>query len=163
QSRRRRDRAPRRSGRPCCGRSRRRDSPTWHARARRPRHRAAPPPRPLSLTLIWTRTLVALLLAAVLTTSARALDFTPCTEQGHEALDCATLLVPIDRDGTVPGTIGLHVERLRGQPPDLPVLVALAGGPGQSATSVPWDRALTTVRDTVQLVVFDQRGTGLSG
>jgi pimeloyl-ACP methyl ester carboxylesterase len=113
--------------------------------------------------MIWTRTITALLLAAVVTAPARALDFTPCTEQGHEAFDCATLPVPIDRDGTVPGTIDLHVERLRGQPPDLPVLVALAGGPGQSATSVRWDRVLTTVRDAVQLVVFDQRGTGLSG
>jgi hypothetical protein len=65
--------------------------------------------------MIWTRTLTALLLAAVLTRPAGALDFTPCTEQGHEAFDCASLPVPIDRDGTVPGTIGLHVERLRGQ------------------------------------------------
>jgi pimeloyl-ACP methyl ester carboxylesterase len=104
------------------------------------------------------------LLLGVLATPARALDFTPCAEADHAAFDCATLPVPIDRDGVVPGTISLHVERLRGQAPDLPVLVALAGGPGQSATSLGSDfaSALRGALDRVQLVLFDQRGTGLS-
>jgi len=57
--------------------------------------------------------------------------------------------------------IDLHVERLRGQAPGLPVLVALAGGPGQSATSVAWHDALKGALGAVQLVVFDQRGTGV--
>jgi len=72
--------------------------------------------------------------------------------------------VPIDRAGVVPGTIDLRVERLRGQAPGLPVLVALAGGPGESATSVAsaFAEELEDVLDTVQLVVFDQRGTGWS-
>jgi pimeloyl-ACP methyl ester carboxylesterase len=105
------------------------------------------------------------LLLVLLTTPARALDFTPCTEPGHAQFACATLPVPVDRSGAVPGTIGLHVERLRGQAPDRPVLLALAGGPGQSATSVATGFAgeLEDVLDAVQLVVFDQRGTGVSG
>src|SRR5262249_59347267 len=49
-------------------------------------------------------TATALLLAAVLAPPARALDFTQCTEPRHEGFDCATLPVPIDRDGMVPGT-----------------------------------------------------------
>jgi pimeloyl-ACP methyl ester carboxylesterase len=106
------------------------------------------------------------LLLAVLTTPARALDFTPCAEEGHEEFDCATLPVPVDHAGTVPGTIDLHVERLRGQAPDLPVLVALAGGPGESATSYAVDvfaDELQEALNPVQLVAFDQRGTGWSG
>ena len=50
----------------------------------------------------------------------------PCTEPHHEGFDCATLPVPIDRDGTVPGTIDLHVERQRGKE-GRPVLVSVAG------------------------------------
>ena len=102
------------------------------------------------------------LLLAVLATPARALDFAPCTEGGHEAFDCAILPVPIDRDGVVPGTISLHVERLRGRAPDLPVLVALAGGPGDSATFLASAFAEQLEDVPIQLVVFDQRGTGWS-
>jgi pimeloyl-ACP methyl ester carboxylesterase len=108
----------------------------------------------------------ALCLLALFATPARALDFAPCTEPGHAAFDCATLPVPIDRDGVVPGTIDIHVERRRGQAPGLPVLVALAGGPGAAATGDFDDDGVEELGhafDAVQLVVFDQRGTGLSG
>jgi pimeloyl-ACP methyl ester carboxylesterase len=108
----------------------------------------------------------ALCLLGVLATPARALDFAPCDEPGHAAFDCATLPVPIDRNGVVPGTIDIHVERRRGQAPGLPVLVALDGGPGASATEGFNDAGVEQLGhafDAVQLVVFDQRGTGLSG
>ena len=55
----------------------------------------------------------------------------------------ATVTVPLDRSGRVPGTVKLHVERAAGQGPAVEALrrgrakgalVALAGGPGQPAT-----------------------------
>jgi pimeloyl-ACP methyl ester carboxylesterase len=108
---------------------------------------------------------VALLMWVTLAAPAWALDFAPCAEAGHEAFDCATLTVPLDRSGTVAGTVDLSIERLRQPTADLPVLLALAGGPGQSATS--FDAVFAAVFDGVldryQLVVFDQRGTGRSG
>jgi pimeloyl-ACP methyl ester carboxylesterase len=107
----------------------------------------------------------ALALLALTATPARALDFSPCAETGHEAFDCAILPVPIDRDGMVPGTIDLHVERQRGKE-GRPVLVSVAGGPGYSSTAYrPKDdlQDLTDLGYDVQLVVVDQRGTGLSG
>ncbi|HJW70762.1 MAG TPA: alpha/beta fold hydrolase [Candidatus Binatia bacterium] len=104
----------------------------------------------------------ALLLLALITTPARALDFAPCAETGHEAFDCATLPVPIDRDGSVPGSIDLHVERQRGKD-WLPVLVSVAGGPGYSSTAYRPKDDLKDLGYDVQLVVVDQRGTGRSG
>ncbi len=91
--------------------------------------------------------------------------FSPCTEPGHEAFECTTLPVPLDRTGAVAGTVALHVERLRRASPPSRVLIALAGGPGQSATSVAsiFADVFADIRDDYQLVVFDQRGTGLSG
>jgi hypothetical protein len=78
----------------------------------------------------------ALCLLAFFATPGRALDFAPCAEAGHAGFDRATLPVPIDRNEVVPGTIDIHVERRRGQAPGLPGLVALAGGPGASATAL---------------------------
>src|SRR5262249_26909402 len=108
-----------------------------------------------------------LVLAAVLAAepALAALDFAPCTESGHEAFDCATLDVPLDRAGVAPGTITLSVERLREEGPARPILIALAGGPGQSATSFAstFAQVFGDALDRYQLVVFDQRGTGRSG
>jgi len=107
----------------------------------------------------------ALVLLALIASPARALDFASCAEPRHEGFDCATLPVPIDRDGMVPGTIDLHVERQRGKD-GLPVVVSVAGGPGYSSTAYrPKDdlEDLEELGYAVQLVVVDQRGTGLSG
>jgi pimeloyl-ACP methyl ester carboxylesterase len=97
--------------------------------------------------------------------AASGLEFAPCSEAGHETFDCATLSVSLDRAGAVPGIVPLSIERLRQDGPPRPVLVALAGGPGQSATSLDavFARVLAGVLDRYQLVVFDQRGTGRSG
>jgi pimeloyl-ACP methyl ester carboxylesterase len=115
-----------------------------------------------------TRHLTAAVLAAsclVGGPAAAQLAFTPCTEPGQEAFDCATLPVPLDRSGGVAGTVALHVQRLRRAAPPARVLVALAGGPGESATSASdlFVENFEAVLDAYQLVVFDQRGTGLSG
>lgn len=78
---------------------------------------------------------------------------------------CATVTVPIDRSGAVPGTIGLRVRTeapATGAPTG--TILALAGGPGQAATPII-GRIQATLKGalrTRQLVTFDQRGTGSS-
>jgi len=112
----------------------------------------------------WIARLTRLAMLAM-TSGAWALDFASCTEPGHEAFDCASLDVPIDRAGSVPGKITLSIERKRQDGPPRPLLVALAGGPGQSATSLfaTFAAVFRDALDAYQLVVFDQRGTGRSG
>ena len=82
---------------------------------------------------------------------------------------CGQVVVPLDRTGTTPGTISLHVEELPAVGTPRGVMFLLAGGPGQgSAQSFALGNA-----DEVQffqflfpgytLVAFDNRGTGKSG
>ncbi|HEX6618429.1 MAG TPA: hypothetical protein VF024_02155, partial [Solirubrobacteraceae bacterium] len=52
---------------------------------------------------------------------------------GQDEFGCATLDVPLDRTGTTPGTVPLHYAIQRQGPKK--VLIALSGGPGQSAVS----------------------------
>jgi pimeloyl-ACP methyl ester carboxylesterase len=80
---------------------------------------------------------------------------------------CARLAVPLDRSGATPGRVSLFIGRVRArEQPRRGAVVALAGGPGQSASLAfgidglgPLEHALRR-RD---LIVFDQRGTGRSG
>jgi pimeloyl-ACP methyl ester carboxylesterase len=83
-------------------------------------------------------------------------------------LQCGVVNVPIDRTRQVPGSIPIHVARGRaripsGQPRG--AVIALAGGPGQAALPLleGYADALGPALRTRDLVVFDQRGTGLSG
>jgi pimeloyl-ACP methyl ester carboxylesterase len=93
-----------------------------------------------------------------------ALRFRPC---GGYGFACARLNVPLDRAGTVPGGISLHVKRIRAQRrPRRGATFVLAGGPGQSATDAFDGDALGQLfaaYRTRDLVVYDQRGTGRSG
>jgi pimeloyl-ACP methyl ester carboxylesterase len=83
--------------------------------------------------------------------------------RGQDEFGCATLDVPLDRTGTMPGTVPLHYAVQRRGPKK--ILIALSGGPGQSAVSsassfaISLDPALRRYR----LAVLDQRGTGKSG
>ena len=89
--------------------------------------------------------------------------FKPCAPASP--LLCASLTVPLDRSGATPGTVKLHVERLRSSGRRDGALLALAGGPGEAASPYIFDWALdfrSALRNR-DLVVFDQRGTGLSG
>ena len=89
--------------------------------------------------------------------------FKPCAPASP--LLCASLTVPLDRSGATPGTVKLRVVRLRAGGRRDGVLLALAGGPGEAATPYVFDWAFD-FRSALQnrdLVVFDQRGTGLSG
>lgn len=118
-----------------------------------------------------TLALAAVLVTLLAPSAARAegLDWRPCKER----LGCATLTVPLDRSGAVPGSVKLAVQRQpvrRGQRRGVTVL--LAGGPGQSAISAydpSFDYGDGTYAQYAALapgndvVVFDQRGTGRSG
>lgn len=87
----------------------------------------------------------------------------PCGNSNVQA--CGHLTVPLDPTGTVPEVITLAMRRQRapvGQAKD--AVIALAGGPGQAAipfTSV-FSALLGPILSTRDLIVFDQRGTGLS-
>jgi pimeloyl-ACP methyl ester carboxylesterase len=101
-------------------------------------------------------------LAAVAPASAGAAPaLSPC--RGQDDFGCATIDVPLDRTGVTPGTVSLHYAIQRRGPRK--VLIALSGGPGQSAVTsassfaISLDPALRRYR----LAVLDQRGTGKSG
>ena len=93
-----------------------------------------------------------------------ALDFGPCQEPGQEDFECATLAVPLDYLSRA-GVVMLHVQRLRRSEQPAGLVIALAGGPGQAATPIgpQFEEELAPLLDGRQFVVFDQRGTGLSG
>ena len=61
-----------------------------------------------------------------------AAPFAPCP--GSQQLLCAQIDVPLDRSGSVPGTVSLLVQELPADGTPRGVLIMLAGGPGQSGT-----------------------------
>src|SRR5439155_23784119 len=77
---------------------------------------------------------------------------------------CARLSVALDHRGTAPGTLDLSLMRLHAPGPARPVILALSGGPGESATVSfrDWARRTRAARRRYDLVVYDQRGTGRS-
>ena len=92
------------------------------------------------------------------------LRFKRCGEVGFR---CARLSVPLDRTGAVKGRVSLFVKRLPAQKrATRPPLVALAGGPGQSASAAFGFDSLGlfgNALDRRDLIVVDQRGSGRSG
>ncbi len=91
---------------------------------------------------------------------------TKCT-MASEAY-CGSVVVPLDRTGSTPGTITISFEyypRSDVSLPALPTIVAHEGGPGYSTTS---SRSLyldlyRPMMDRRALLLVDERGTGLSG
>jgi len=104
-----------------------------------------------------------LLLCVAAPGSQAAISLEPCFEGAD--VDCGNLTVPIDRGGSVPGTISLRVTRIKAAKPSGRALFAFAGGPGQGATpfATQFAAQLARARRTRDIVVFDQRGTGESG
>ena len=109
------------------------------------------------------------LAAAVVTLAAptpaqAALRFERCGGYGYQ---CSRLSVPLDHTGAVPGQVSLRIQRLRSRiQPARGAVFVLAGGPGQSATAAfAGDGAglLYAAHRSRDAIVFDQRGTGLSG
>jgi pimeloyl-ACP methyl ester carboxylesterase len=96
--------------------------------------------------------------------SAQAeIEWKPCGDSNEVA--CGHLTVPLDPSGATPGTITLTMRRHRspvGEAKD--AVIALAGGPGQAAIPFTGEfvQLLGPIVSTRDLIVFDQRGTGLS-
>ena len=89
--------------------------------------------------------------------------FAPCGDSNDFA--CGHLTVPLDPSGATAGTITLAIRRHRapvGEAKD--AIIALAGGPGQEAIPFAEEFAqlLGPIANTRDLIVFDQRGIGLS-
>jgi pimeloyl-ACP methyl ester carboxylesterase len=94
---------------------------------------------------------------------ATPIAYLPCAKTNNFA--CAHLTVPLDPSGATPGTISLAIRRHRAAVGEAhTAIVALAGGPGQAAIPFAEDFAETLgpIASTRDLIVFDQRGTGLS-
>jgi pimeloyl-ACP methyl ester carboxylesterase len=102
--------------------------------------------------------------AAVASAAAQAqIVWKPCGNSNEVA--CGHLTVPLDPSGVTPGTITLAMRRHRspvGESKD--AVIALAGGPGQAAIPFmsQFVQLLGPIVSTRDLIVFDQRGTGLS-
>jgi pimeloyl-ACP methyl ester carboxylesterase len=106
---------------------------------------------------------LALLVGVPAASSEAAIAYGACGESNEFA--CAKLAVPLDPSGAAPGTITLSLRRRRAPIGEASTaVIALAGGPGQSA--IPFAEAFTEVLgpilDTRDLIAFDQRGTGRS-
>ncbi len=91
------------------------------------------------------------------------ISFAPCGESNEFA--CGHVVVPIDPSGKVPGSLTLALQRHRASVGEAhTAIIALAGGPGQPALPFSEDFAevLGPIAATRDLIVFDQRGIGLS-
>jgi pimeloyl-ACP methyl ester carboxylesterase len=99
-------------------------------------------------------------------TAAEPLALHSCGGGSQDRSQCGTVRVPLDRSGTVAGTVDLRV-RLLDPANGLPraTVVALAGGPGQAATPLLEQlvSGLGAAGRARRVVTFDQRGTGASG
>lgn len=102
-------------------------------------------------------------LALGLAPAAPAITFSGCPHS--PGFSCATLDVPTVRSSPQLGTITLHIERkLSGSTPSRDAVLALAGGPGQSALPLVsyFAQAMAPALGSRDLITFDQRGTGES-
>lgn len=116
-----------------------------------------------TLRIVLAGALASMALAVAHVPWAAALTSAPCSD--NHGFSCSTLAVPLDRGGSVRGTVDLKVERLQAaSTPSQSAVVALAGGPGQAAIPLAGDtaRAIAPALGGRDLVMFDQRGTGAS-
>jgi pimeloyl-ACP methyl ester carboxylesterase len=123
-----------------------------------------PSARKLAAAALAAGTSICLLGASVATAPAQAqVTFTPCGDSNNFA--CGHLTVPLDPSGAAPGTITLAMRRHRAPVGEAhSAIIALAGGPGQPALPFAEEFAelLGPIAATRDLIVFDQRGIGLS-
>lgn len=105
---------------------------------------------------------VAALLAAG-ATPAGALQTKRCARSS--GFRCATVTVPLDRSGKVPGSVRLPVAVEAPRKGADGFLLALSGGPGQPSVSFAdsFRLSLAPALKHRRLVLVDQRGTGKSG
>jgi pimeloyl-ACP methyl ester carboxylesterase len=123
-----------------------------------------PSTRRLAARLLATAAVIGALGASLAAGGAQAqIAFTPCGDSNNFA--CGHLTVPLDPSGATPGTITLAMRRHRSPVGEAhSAIIALAGGPGQPALPFAEDFAelLGPIASTRDLIVFDQRGIGLS-
>lgn len=106
--------------------------------------------------------------ASVSMVHASAFSERACHVDGFETpVRCVTIAVPLDYDAPNGAQIAVTaaiVPATTARPAGDPLIV-LAGGPGQAATGMaPWlDSAFKPARQTRDIILFDIRGTGLSG
>ena len=89
----------------------------------------------------------------------------PGTLPAGTEISCGTVDVPADRDDPAGGTVTLAVARIHrmGGDSGAPPIVVLHGGPGsQVLAGAPVGLAGLSAVDAVDLITFDQRGTGRS-
>ncbi len=114
------------------------------------------------------KTAVVLLVAGLCVLAAAGvadaqIAFVPCA--GSNEYACGQLTVPLDPSAAEPGTVTLAIRRHRAPVgEEKSAVIALAGGPGQAA--IPFNEQFTSLLGPIiatrDLIVFDQRGTGLS-
>ena len=105
----------------------------------------------------------ALMVVASQSAAAPRPGFHPCGRP--YGLVCATVVVPLDRSGRVPGVVHLHVEkRPAATQPSRGALFVLTGGPGfgVGAEAKMWIDALAPALATRDLILVDYRGNGRS-
>jgi pimeloyl-ACP methyl ester carboxylesterase len=114
--------------------------------------------------LVLALAAAAILIGGTFTAAAGAqIAFTPCV--GTNNFGCGHLTVPLDPSGVTPGAITLAIRRHLAPVGDAKsAVVALAGGPGQAAVpfAEEFSELLGPILATRDLIVYDQRGTGLS-
>jgi pimeloyl-ACP methyl ester carboxylesterase len=121
-----------------------------------------PSVRKFAVAFLTAPTILACALACALPAAASAqLAYGPCP--GSNSFACAHLTVPLDPSGAIPGSVTLAIRRRRAPVGEASsAVIALAGGPGQSA--IPFAETFTEllgpILSTRDLIVFDQRGTG---
>ncbi|TKB48130.1 alpha/beta fold hydrolase [Ferrimonas sediminicola] len=112
-----------------------------------------------------------LLLAAVTLlpglADANPAALTPCYLDGlNEQVQCGSLRLPEDYDRPQGRKIEVHFARIPAikQVPGLKPLLAITGGPGQSALddAALFEKVFSRIRQKRDLILIDQRGTGRS-
>ena len=111
----------------------------------------------------WAAAIGAVALTALVApgTATARLRWSGC---GDVEAECARVSVPLDRSGTVKGSVRLRVARY-GEPSRKPTLLYLSGGPGGAGVREFADVLFEVgpLARRYQLVSYDQRGTGSSG
>lgn len=113
-----------------------------------------------------TGRILLVVVAAVVSASALSAPSAGAAPAGcPKGARCATVTVPLDHTGAIPGTLGLAYAELPATGTSRGTLVILSGGPGQAAVPLtrPVGRLLAPLRASYDMVFVDQRGTGRSG